>query len=122
MHELSIVDALIEQVERELNRAGQHGKILGVEICIGRLSGVNGDSIRFAFDLLAPGTLVEGASISISEAKASCRCYDCKALMEIDDLVFLCPKCGSDSITIEGGRELLLQSIDLEDEQKVDSG
>ena len=31
------------------------------------------------------------------------------------------PKCASDAITIEGGRDLLLQSIEVEDEQKVDS-
>jgi hydrogenase nickel incorporation protein HypA/HybF len=120
MHELSIVDALIEQVGREVNRAGQHGRILGVEISVGRLSGVHCDSLRFAFDLLAPGTLVEGANIVINGINAACRCHACNTTTEIDDLILTCPKCGSDSITIEGGRELLLQSIDIEDEQKVD--
>ena len=122
MHELSIVDALIEQVGREVHRAGQSGKIRGVELNIGRLSGVNCDSIQFAFDLLAPGTLVEGAEIVIREVKAACRCQDCHACVEIDDLVFACPKCASHAIAIEGGRDLVLQSIDVEDEQKVDSG
>jgi hydrogenase nickel incorporation protein HypA/HybF len=122
MHELSIVDALIEQVGREVHRSGQSGKVRGVELSIGRLSGVSCDSVRFAFELLAPGTLVEGAEIVINEVKAACRCQTCNALVEIDDLVFKCPKCASDAITIEGGRELMLQSIDVEDKQKVDSG
>jgi hydrogenase nickel incorporation protein HypA/HybF len=122
MHELSIVDALIEQVGRELHRADQHGKVLGLELSIGRFSGVNCDSLRFAFELLAPGTLVEGAKVEIREVKASCHCHACHASTEIDDLVFQCPKCGSEEITIEGGRDLLLQTIDVEDEEKVDSG
>jgi hydrogenase nickel incorporation protein HypA/HybF len=117
MHELSIVDALIEQVGREIHRAGQHGKVLGIELSIGRFSGVNSDSLRFAFDLLAPGTPVAGAKIEIREVKPSCRCHACNAWTEIDDLIFQCPKCGSEEITIEGGRDLMLQSIDIEDEQ-----
>jgi hydrogenase nickel incorporation protein HypA/HybF len=122
MHELSIVDALIEQVGREVHRAGQSGKVRGVELSIGRLSGVNCDSLRFAFELLAPGTIVESANIVIHELKAACNCQACNARVELDDLVFKCPKCASDAITIEGGRDLLLQSIDVEDKQVVDSG
>ena len=121
MHELSIVDALIEQVGREVHRSGTNGKIRTIEVSIGRFSGVNCDSIHFAFDLLAPGTLVEGARIVIHEVKAACNCQTCNARAEIDNLVFKCPKCDSDDITIEGGRDLLLQSIDVEDEQIVES-
>jgi hydrogenase nickel incorporation protein HypA/HybF len=122
MHELSIVDALIEQVGREVQRSGQRGKVLGIEVSIGRLSGVNADSVRFAFELLAPGTMVEGSEIVIHKIKAVCRCQTCNTRVEIDDLVFKCPKCASDAVTIEGGRDLLLQSIEVEDGQKVDSG
>jgi hydrogenase nickel incorporation protein HypA/HybF len=122
MHEISIVDALIEQVGREVHRSGAHGKILEIHLSIGRLSGVNPDSLRFAFDLLAPGTLLEGTNIVMNEIRAVCNCHACNARVEIDDLTFQCPKCGSDSVTIEGGRDLLLQTIDVEDGEKVDSG
>ena len=115
MHELSIVEALIEQVQRELHRAGQQGRAVRLELSIGRLSGVNSDSVRFAFDLLAPGTCVEDAEVTICEPKAVCRCRSCNARVEIEDIVVHCPKCASDDIAIEGGRELMLQSIDVED-------
>jgi hydrogenase nickel incorporation protein HypA/HybF len=115
MHELAIVEALIEQAQRELNRAGQQGRAVRLELDIGRLSGVNSDSVRFAFDLLAPGTRVEGAEVVIHEPKAVCRCHACNAQNEIDSLVVECPKCGSEDVVIEGGRDLMLQSIDVED-------
>lgn len=115
MHELSIVEALIEQVGRELERAGQRGPIARLELSIGRLSGVNCDSLRFAFGLLAPDTLVANAEVVIQEPKAVCHCHACNAKVDIDDLVVQCPQCASADITIEGGRELLLQSIEIED-------
>jgi hydrogenase nickel incorporation protein HypA/HybF len=115
MHELSIVEALIEQVQREVQRAGQHGRVQRLELSIGRLSGVSCDSFRFAFELLAPGTLVAEARVSILQPKATCRCHACKAVGEIDEVSVRCPQCGSREVVIEGGRDLVLQSIDLED-------
>ncbi len=115
MHELSIAEALIGQVEEEVERSGQTGRITHLDVTVGRLSGVSCDSLRFAFELLAPNTLVEGAKLNITEPVAKCRCHHCKSLTEIDDLIMECPKCSSREISIEGGRDLLLQSIELED-------
>ncbi|MFH1921908.1 MAG: hydrogenase maturation nickel metallochaperone HypA [Planctomycetota bacterium] len=115
MHELSIVEALIEQVEKEVQRSGQTGRVIGVELVVGRLSGVNTDSLRFAFDLLAPGTLVEAAEVRVAEPKATCRCRACGTGTEVDELVAQCPACGSGDVFLAGGRDLLLQSIHLED-------
>jgi hydrogenase nickel incorporation protein HypA/HybF len=115
MHELSIVEALIEQVQREVRRSGQQGRVLGLALSIGRLSGVNCDSIRFAFEVLSPGTLVEGARVGIREPKAVCSCQNCHARTELDELVAECPRCHSGEIRIEGGRDLLLETIDVED-------
>ncbi len=115
MHELSIVEALIEQVQREVQRSGHHGRIMSLDLSIGRLSGVNAKSLRFAFELLAPGTLVEGADVRIAEPRAVCKCRACKTRVEIEDLVIECPRCGSGEISIEGGRDLMLQSIEVEE-------
>lgn len=115
MHELSIVEALIDQVKETLVQEGEKGRVLKLELSIGRLSGVNCDSVRFAFGLLAPGTVAEGAEIVFQQPKAACNCRACNVLTEIDDLVIQCPNCGSEDVSIEGGRELLLQSIDVED-------
>ena len=116
MHELSIVDALIEQVEKEVERSGHRGPVTGVEVAIGRLSGVNTDSFRFAFEMLAPGTLLEAAQIRIAEPHATCRCQGCGVATEVEELMVQCPECGSGDVFLEGGRDLWLQSIELEDQ------
>ena len=115
MHELSIVEALIDQVKSELDRTGQQGRVLRLELSIGRLSGVNPDSIRFAFGLIGAGTIVADAEVVIEEPKAVCHCHVCHARTELDDLVVECPRCAATEITIEGGREMVLQSIEIED-------
>jgi len=115
MHELSIVEALIEQVEKEVERSGHRGRVTGLDVSIGRLSGVNPDSFRFALEMLAPGTLLEAAEIRIAEPRATCRCPSCGAATEVDELAAQCPACGSGDVLLEGGRELWLQSIELED-------
>ena len=115
MHELSIVDSLIEQVDREVRSSGHAGRVLNVDLVVGRLSGANADSIRFAFELLAPGTVVASAKLRIAEPSAVCHCHHCGARKEVDDLTARCGQCGSASVTLEGGQELMLTSIELED-------
>ncbi len=115
MHELAIAEALIEQIGTELDRAGQSGAVKRVELAIGRLSGVHCDCLRFAFNLLSPGTRAQGAELSIRQPPAVSRCRQCEAAVEIAEMVIDCPQCGSPEIVIEEGRELLLESIEIED-------
>lgn len=115
MHELSIVEALIEQVEETLAEEDEKGRVLKLELSIGRLSGVSAEAVRFVFELLSADTAVEGAELKIIQPKAWCNCRQCGAQTEIEELVVQCPRCGSGKIVIEGGRELLLQSIDVEE-------
>lgn len=118
MHELSIVEALIDQTQREVERAGADGRVVRLELIIGRLSGVCCDSIRFAFELLAPGTLVEGAQVAITEPPATCHCCQCDARTEVEEITVKCPQCGSGEVVIEGGRDMILQSIELENHEE----
>ena len=115
MHELSIVEALIEQVEREVQRSGEAGRVVRLDLSIGRLSGVCPDSLQFAWGLLAPETSLAGAEMRISQPRAVCCCRDCGKRTEIEELVAQCPACGSPQIAFEGGQEMLLETIELED-------
>jgi len=115
VHELSIVEAILDQAEREIRRSGQEGPVRRLELSIGHLSGVNCDSLRFAFDLLSPDTAFAGAELQIHQPAALCCCRACGARNEVTEFAGECPKCGSDDILIEGGRDMLLESIELDD-------
>ena len=114
LHEASIVQSLIDQVEAEIARAGESGDVVALELAIGRLSGVHVDAIRFAFEFLSPGTVVEGAELRIREPEAYAACQACGVRESVTELTMQCPQCGAGEIRIEGGQELLLESIELE--------
>lgn len=117
MHEVALVHALIEQVEHEVRESGRQGRVTRLELVVGRLSGASPDALRFAVEVLAPGTLIETAQLHITEPCATCRCRECGASSSIEELVAACPQCHSLAVIIEGGRDLLLQSIELEEEE-----
>ncbi len=115
MHEVAIADALIAQVQDEVDRVGASGRVTRIALCVGRLSGVSADALRFALELLAKGTILDSARIDLAEPRAVCRCAACGGRTEIDDIEARCPRCGEADVTIEGGRELLLESIEVEE-------
>jgi hydrogenase nickel incorporation protein HypA/HybF len=117
VHELSIVETLIEQVAEEVAAAGQAGQIKRLDLSIGCLSGVNVDSVRFAFEVLAPGTIVADAVLAIDQPRAQGNCQDCGARFETDEFIPLCPECQSSHVRIQGGQDLVLESIELEEEE-----
>ena len=69
----------------------------------------------FALELLAPGTLIESARVKIREPAVVCVCAACNARTDVDQWTDACPRCESPDVTLEGGRELTLESIELED-------
>jgi hydrogenase nickel incorporation protein HypA/HybF len=112
---MSIAQALIEQVATEVGKAGHPGRVVRLELIVGRLSGVHADALRFGFEMLSPGTLAEGAELQIAQPDAVVQCQACGAHQPVAELILHCPACGSGQITIAGGQDLLLQTIELEE-------
>lgn len=114
MHELSLVMTLIEQVDAEVRRSGEAGHVARVTLRVGRLSGVNADAMRFAFDAVKPGSVVRDATLEINPEPAQVVCRDCGAVSPFDEWRPYCPECSSRSISVTGGRDLLLESIEVD--------
>lgn len=115
MHEAAVAEELIAAAQAQLARHGVQGRVLRLEVTVGRLSGVSAEALRFAFERLAPGTPVAGARLDIAEPPAWRRCRRCGDRSRTDELFGVCPACGSDEVTVEGGHELLLQTLEVED-------
>lgn len=115
MHEVALVESLLQSVQEHIHDSGVTGRVRRVEVVIGRLSGVVPEAFRFAFEVLSPDVLGPGCELVIRETAAVCRCRQCGAVSELTDVVLFCPQCQSDDVLIEGGRDLLLQSIELDE-------
>ena len=114
MHELSIATAVIDEVSKHVSRAGG-GRVLSITLRIGRLSCVQEGSLRFCFDLAAADTELSGARLEIIDVPVRIWCPACAAEREPPGVQSLaCPECGRSSGDIRAGRELDLESIEME--------
>jgi hydrogenase nickel incorporation protein HypA/HybF len=113
MHELSIVQALVEQLE-EVRRREQATRVVVCRIAVGRLSGVDPRSLSETFPIVADESEVAGVELRIEEIPVRLRCSACGVESLADGFVLRCPACGSDAVTVTTGRELHLVSVDLD--------
>jgi hydrogenase nickel incorporation protein HypA/HybF len=121
VHELSICQGIVEVAARALRAVPPPPPpVARVTVRVGRLTAVVPESLRYHFDLLTPGSLLDGAALVIEEIPVRGRCADCAAGFDIATLSFTCPACGSGLVELTSGREL--QVVSLETREEVPSG
>lgn len=116
MHELSIAESLVGQVEDAV-RADGAARVTAIHLRLGALSAVDPDALRFGFDVAAQGTLLDGAVLVIEPVPAAIYCAACEEEVELLTIQqFRCPRCGRPSADLRRGRELLIESVEVLDE------
>jgi hydrogenase nickel incorporation protein HypA/HybF len=113
MHELSLARDLLKTVEKNL--ASADARVLRIDLRIGTAAGIVLSSLRFAFAVVAAGTRVEGAELSIVTAPARSRCANCGILYEFDGVIGRCHVCGTLGGELLSGNEMILRSIEVAD-------
>lgn len=109
MHELGITRNIVAIV-------AEHAKgrvVQRVTLDIGKLSGVDAQAIRFCFEVVAKGTLIDGARLELRETDGRGRCRGCQAEFPTPTLYASCA-CGSREIERLAGEELMVREIELE--------
>lgn len=113
MHELSVCNALLEQVERVAAENGG-GRVTRIQLCIGPLSGIEVPLLENAWPIAAAGSIAVDAELAIDAAPVSVRCTSCGAVTAAAANRLLCGACGDFRTRIESGDEMLLQRVELE--------
>lgn len=114
MHELSLLEALIQDLE-DARRAQGFRRVVEVRLEVGRLAGVDAEALRFAFEGATPGTLLEGATLVLVEVPGRGRCRACGWEGAVADRAGPCPACGAPAPTLLGGTELRLTEVVVEE-------
>lgn len=116
MHELSIAQGMVDAVSGH-PAAGRGGRIVGVTVRVGALSGVDPRALAFAFGPATAGTPLAGASLTIEEVGPAVFCPRCRRERELPGIQRLrCPVCRTPTPQIVRGRELEILSLELEEE------
>jgi hydrogenase nickel incorporation protein HypA/HybF len=113
MHELSIAQALVTELEVIRRREGVL-RILSCRIAVGSLSGVDPQSLSEAFPIVADGSEVAGVVLNIESIPLGVHCEACGQDGRVDGFTVRCLACGSDKVTVTAGRELHLVSVELD--------
>ncbi len=90
------------------------GKVTAINIVVGEDSGFIGESIQMYFDVIAVGTLCEGAKLHIEGVRPKLRCSHCGSLFYRKPFSFACPYCGGDGRPTEIGKEFYVKNVELE--------
>ncbi|MEW6132798.1 MAG: hydrogenase maturation nickel metallochaperone HypA [Pseudomonadota bacterium] len=112
MHELSVAQALVEQIDG-IVRAHSADAAVSFRLRIGPLSGVLPELLESAFGLAAAGSTAEQAAMELVEAPVRVRCQTCGAETEAAVNRLLCGACGDWHTQLISGDELILESVEL---------
>ena len=115
MHELSIVESIVDSVTASL-AAYPGARVLEVRLRVGALAAVVEDSLQFCFGIAIDGTPLEGSKLVVQALPVVMHCAACAADVELDGVQsFRCPRCGEFCTDLRQGRELEIESIEIED-------
>jgi hydrogenase nickel incorporation protein HypA/HybF len=118
MHELAIAEAIVAIAER--HAAGR--RVTRVEVAVGHLRQVVPAALEFAFELVAQGTVMEGAELALEEVPPAGRCRACGAEGELDAFPLTCRACGGWDVAVTAGEELRVETLDLETQEEIAHG
>lgn len=113
MHELSLAVQLVQTAE-DAARAAHAKRVTAVVLRVGVLSGVAEDALRFAFDVATADTLLAGATLDIRRVPVTVHCRRCGVVELLGLQLFCCPRCDTPSADVRSGRELELESLEVE--------
>lgn len=113
MHELAITQSLFDIVLEQADKAGAD-KVEKINLVIGEMTGVVSDCVQFYFEFISKGTPAEGAALSFTMVPPKARCRGCDKLFELKEFDWTCPYCGDNRLEIVAGKELFVESIEVE--------
>jgi hydrogenase nickel incorporation protein HypA/HybF len=108
MHELGMCEAVIDTVERR----AQGRRVRQVRLRVGTLHRVVPEAFEQAFEMASMGSVAHGASVDLVVMPVRAACVSCGVESQSNDVVTVCPTCGSIEVEIVGGDELMLESLE----------
>jgi hydrogenase nickel incorporation protein HypA/HybF len=111
VHELSIAGSVVRIA---CAHAGER-RVAKVWLKVGHLRQVVPSSLQFSFELVAEGTVAEGAELEMEVVPAAGRCRACGAESPLPEFPLRCASCGGLDMEVVRGEELLVDSLELEE-------
>jgi hydrogenase nickel incorporation protein HypA/HybF len=113
MHEQSIVESLLALALKNAAKADAR-RIAAITLVVGDYTGIEEDAVNFYFGFLSKDTIAAGAKIKYTHVPGQLRCRDCDLLFPLQKHQYQCPECEGKRVEIVGGRELYIETMEVE--------
>ncbi len=112
MHELALAQNICDSATAA---AGPERRIVSVVVEVGPMCGVVPDALEYCFSAVARYSGMPDARLDLRMRNAPARCPACDRVFSVESMWELCTACGHGPVTVDGGRELLLTQVEVED-------
>ncbi|PWB81275.1 MAG: hydrogenase maturation nickel metallochaperone HypA [Methylocystaceae bacterium] len=113
MHEMALTESLVEIIEEEGRKQG-FARVRVVRLEIGALGCVDPEAVRFCFEAVARGAIVEGARLEIIAVPGEGWCLDCSRTVPVRERFGACPECGGYHVQVTAGEEMRVKELEVE--------
>ncbi len=114
MHELSIAEALVRQIQDVLEK--EHvSRASSVTVRVGALSGVNTPALDAAFPFACESAGLSTPDLIVEDVPVALFCRTCQTSSDAVLPFMVCAHCDSTDVDVRAGHELMLKSVQLPD-------
>lgn len=113
MHEYSVVQALLEQIE-DVARENDVAKVTKIVVKIGVMSGIEAHLLEIAFNTFKEKTVCDGAKFVMNIQPLTIECQDCMSVSELEKIHYCCQECESINVKVIDGEDMFLMSLEME--------
>lgn len=111
MHEMGYCAGVLDAVEERADGR----PVARVGVMVGAFHRISPDAFDQSFQMLAEGTIADGATTKVTVVPAQATCLTCNQSFETQDPAPACPQCHSSDVKTEGGEQLILQWVEYAD-------
>jgi len=113
LHEMALMAGVFDIIKQYTKDIADK-KVTRITLVVGEMTNAIPDALNAAFEAYSPGTAAEGAELVIKEIPLTARCPECGWEGKTEKHVFICPKCSSLGLDIVTGRELYVESLEVD--------
>ena len=112
MHEHKFTEQIVQSILDELHQHPE-AKPKWVEVTVGEVFHLEGDSVQMHFNLLTQGTPLQGVELRLGEEPMEVACADCGETGPVEDHHLpLCNSCGSRKVKPVRGNQVDVRLVE----------
>ena len=113
LHEYSVVQSLLEQIE-DLAKENKTTKIVKIITKIGVMSGIEPHLLEIAFNTFKEKTICDKAEFIMNIQPLVIECNECAQVSELEKIYYCCQTCKSTNVKVIDGEDMFLMSLEME--------